>query len=157
MPEHARGTPSPATREVLVEERGAGFAQSITAGSHVLLADEPASAGGTDQGPDPYALLLAALGACTSMTLRMYARHKGWPVEHIAVRLSHAKIHAKDCATCESSNSRVDRIERVLEARGPLSAEQRARLLEIAERCPVHRTLIGEKEIATRWNEDLEP
>lgn len=137
---------------VVVAERDAeGFVQHIVAGHHALVADEPESVGGSDQGLDPYALLLASLGACTSMTLRMYARHKGLPIENIRVRLSHEKIHAKDCADCESTTGKVDRIERVLEIDAPaLTDEQRARLVEIADRCPVHKTLFGEKKIHTR-------
>lgn len=136
---------------VRVEEAGSGgFANFIHAGRHRLRADEPESLGGADTGPSPYQLLLAALGACTSMTLRMYAEHKGWPLERVAVRLTHDKIHARDCAECETREGKVDRIERVIEVRGALDAAQRARLLEIADRCPVHRTLEGEITIPTR-------
>jgi putative redox protein len=136
---------------VRVEEAGTGkFANFIHAGRHRLRVDEPESAGGSDTGPSPYQLLLASLGACTSMTLRLYADHKGWPLERVAVQLQHAKIHASDCAECETREGRVDRIERVIEVTGPLDAQQRARLLEIADRCPVHRTLDGEISIPTR-------
>ena len=104
----------------------------------------------SDSGPDPYALLLAALGACTSMTLRLYADRKGWPLEGVTVRLSQSRIHARDCADCEEKeDARVDRITREIELTGPLSPEQKQRLVEIAKRCPVHRTLIGQKEIVT--------
>jgi putative redox protein len=137
--------------EVVVREIGTGFAQEIRAGRHTLRADEPVTAGGTDTGPDPYALLLAALGACTSMTLRMYANRKGWPLTGITVRLSQSKIYAKDCEDCETkSDARIDHIEREIELSGDLSAEQKARLIEIAEKCPVHRTFRGEKSIVTR-------
>ena len=136
--------------QVRVESLGQGYAQRIEAGRHVLSADEPSAAGGTDTGPDPYDLLLAALGACTSMTIRMYAERKGWPLEKVIVRLGHARIHAEDCATCDSKEGYADRFEREIELLGPLDAEQRARLLEIAGKCPVHRTLLGQKEIQTR-------
>lgn len=136
--------------QVTVESEGRGFAQRIAAGRHVLPADEPASAGGTDTGPNPYDLLLAALGACTSMTLRMYAARKKWPLEKVIVRLRHGRIHAQDCADCETKEGSIDRFEREIEMHGDLSQEQRQRLLEIAELCPVHRTLVGEKKIVTR-------
>ena len=135
---------------VRVVEQGGSYTNDVLAGRHRLLADEPTSVGGADLGPNPYQYLLAAMGTCTSMTLRMYANHKGWPLEGVQVDLTHAKIHAEDCAACESETGKVDRIERVLTVEGPLSDEQRARLLEIADRCPVHRTLEGEKEILTR-------
>ena len=137
--------------EVTVTETPIRLRQRIEAGRHVLVADEPPSGGGEDAGPDPYALLLAALGACTSMTLRMYADRKGWPLEGISVRLGHERIHARDCADCEDkADARVARLTRVLTLTGPLSAAQRQRLVEIAERCPVHRTILGQKEIVTR-------
>ncbi len=136
--------------EVLVREIGPRYAQEIRAGRHTLRADEPVTSGGTDTGPDPYALLLAALGACTSMTIRMYADRKGWPLEGVTVRLGQHKIHARDCAECEArDDSRIDRITRTIELKGPLSDEQKARLVEIAEKCPVHRTLIGVKQVVT--------
>jgi putative redox protein len=129
---------------------GGGFARAVTAGPHRLLADEPVAAGGTDTGPGPYDYLLIALGACTSMTVRLYAGRKGWPLERVAVRLRHSKIHAEDCRDCETREGRLDQIETDIELLGPLDAEQRARLLEIAERCPVHRTLVSEIVIRTR-------
>lgn len=135
---------------VIVRGDATGFAQEIEAGRHRLVADEPIEAGGTDSGPSPYDLLLAALGACTSMTISMYARRKRWPLEHVTVRLRHAKIHAEDCAECETKEGMLDRIEREISLSGPLDAEQRARLLEIANRCPVHRTLVSEIDIRTR-------
>ena len=134
-------------RSVTVHGNSATFAQEIIAGQHHLRADEPPSAGGTDTGPTPYDLLLAALGACTSMTVGMYARRKSWPLEKIAVRLQHSKIHAKDCADCETKEVFLDRIDRELEFTGPLTPEQRSKLLEIAERCPVHRTLMSQINI----------
>jgi putative redox protein len=136
--------------EVRVEEVGRSLRQRIRSGTHAWWADEPERLGGSDSGPDPYAHLLAGLGACTSMTLRMYAARKQWPLEGVGVRLRHTRIHAEDCERCETTEGRVDRIERDLELRGPLSREQRGRLLEIADRCPVHRTLSGEIDIVTR-------
>jgi putative redox protein len=135
---------------VVVQEAGTGrFAQRIAAGSHVLSADEPPSVGGGDTGPTPYDLLLAGLGACTSMTVRMYAARKGWPLERTTVTLRHDKIHAEDCEACETREGRIDRIERRLDLEGALDADQRAKLLEIADKCPVHRTLHSEVSIAT--------
>ncbi len=135
---------------VIVRETGAGrFIQEIAAGPHALRADEPLEVGGDDTGPGPYDLLLAALGACTSMTVRMYAARKGWPLERVAVRLKHDKIHAQDCADCDTKAGRLDRIARRLTLDGELSSEQRAKLLEIADKCPVHRTLTSEIEIET--------
>jgi putative redox protein len=136
---------------VLVRETRAGkFQQEIAIGPHRLLADEPTSAGGEDSGPSPYDLLTAALGACTAMTLRLYADKKGLPLDRVGVTLRHQKIHAKDCEECETKEGRIDRIERVIELEGPLDAEARTRLLEIADKCPVHRTLHGEVLIPTR-------
>jgi len=136
--------------EVVVAERGTGkYAQVIRiADRHTLLADEPIGIG-DDTGAAPYDLLLAALGTCTNMTLRMYADRKGWPLEYVAVRLSHSKVHAKDCEACESDSGKIDIIERELVIEGPLDEEQRARLLEIADRCPVHRSLHDETHVHT--------
>jgi putative redox protein len=133
---------------------GQGYRTEILAGTHRLVADEPLSAGGTDSGPDPYGLLLAGLGACTSITLRMYADHKRWPLESIYVHLHHQKIHAKDCEACKSDSGKVDLIEREIELIGPLDASQRQRLLEIADKCPVHRTLTSEIMVETRLRDD---
>ena len=135
--------------EVVVTS-GEGFVQEIVARRHRLVADEPVEVGGTDAGPNPYDLLLGALGACTSMTLRLYANHKKLPLEGVRVRLRHAKVHAEDCAHCESKTGKIDRIEREIEVLGPLSEEQRLRLLEIADKCPVHRTLESEIDIVNR-------
>jgi putative redox protein len=135
---------------VIVRGSATGLAQEIETGRHRLVADEPVEAGGTDTGPSPYELLLAALGACTSMTLSMYARRKQWPLEQVTVRLRHDKIHAQDCAECETKEGRLDRIEREISLAGPLDAEQRERLLAIANRCPVHRTLVSEVDIRSR-------
>ena len=126
--------------EVVVHGSAAGFAQEITVGSHRLSSDEPVQAGGTDSGPSPYDLILSALGSCTSMTLGMYARRKAWPLESVTVRLRNSRIHAVDCAECETKEGMLDRIELDIELRGTLSAEQRSKLLEIANKCPVHRT-----------------
>jgi len=130
--------------EVLVRSLP-GVAQEITTGAHQLVADEPAPVG-HDQGPSPYELLLAALGSCTAMTVRMYADRKGWPLERVEVRLRHDRIHAEDCAECETRDGFLDRITKQLTLHGELDDEQRARLAEIAERCPVQRTL--QREIA---------
>jgi len=135
--------------EVVVRGGGQRFAQEITVGPHRLTADEPAAAGGGDTGPDPYGFLLASLGACTSMTIALYARRKRWPLEGVTVRLRHSRIHAQDCADCETREGLIDRIDREIELAGPLSDEQRQSLLAIAERCPVHRTLVSEIDIRT--------
>jgi putative redox protein len=133
--------------DVIVRGHATGFVQEITIGPHRLTADEPIAAGGTDQGPNPYDLLLAALGSCTSMTVAFHAHRKQWPLEVATVRLRHARIHAADCAECETREGMVDRIEVEIELVGPLTEAQRARLLEIAGRCPVHRTLTSEIDI----------
>ena len=142
---------APRPGEVIVTATGEGrFAQAIAAGPHTLRADEPRAHGGDDRGPDPYSLLMASLGACTNITLRMYADRKGWPLGKVSVRLKHGKIHAEDCAACETETGRIDRFEREISLEGDLSGEQTARLLEIAERCPVHRTLHSETVVETR-------
>ncbi len=135
---------------VVVSGSAAGFAQEIHAGRHRLAGDEPISVGGTGTGPGPYDLLLAALGTCTSMTVGMYARRKQWPLESVTVKLRHSKVHAADCESCETRQGKLDRIERDVELHGALSDEQRTRLLEIANKCPVHRTLTSEIDIRTR-------
>jgi len=142
----------PDTQEgtVLVRETGEGkFQQEIVSGAHRLLADEPVKAGGLDSGPGPYDLLLAALGACTSMTVRLYADLKQIPLSRTVVRLRHQKIYAKDCAECETKEGKIDHIDRAITFEGELTAEQRARLIEIADKCPVHRTLESEINIRT--------
>jgi uncharacterized OsmC-like protein len=150
-------TPQPATADsaepgtvVVTETREGKFTQSIRTGAHHMRADEPAAAGGDDSGPSPYDLLLAALGACTAMTLRMYADLKQLPLEQVSVRLRHDKVHAQDCAECETREGKIDRIEREIELAGALDEAQRVRLLEIANKCPVHRTLHSEVWISTR-------
>lgn len=149
LPEPERPTLS-ADAQVVVRTDREHYRTAILANGHLLLADEPLSAGGTDTGPTPYDLLLAGLGACTSITLRMYADRKGWPVEAIVVHLNHSKIHADDCEECESASGKIDRIEREIELIGELDDEQRQRLLEIADKCPVHRTLHSEISVKTR-------
>lgn len=136
--------------EVVVRGGPSGYGQDILAGRHHVRADEPEHfPGGTDTGPSPYDLLLASLGACTSMTLRMYADRKKWPLEGVTVRLRHEKIYAKDCADCETKTGKVDRIERELTIHGPLDDAQKKRLHEIADKCPVHRTLHAEIKVVT--------
>ena len=146
----ARITEKSDIRSVVVRGSAAGVAQEIFAGSHRMASDEPVSVGGTDTGPSPYELLLAALGACTSITVGMYARRKGWSLEEVTVYLRHAKIHASDCAECETKEGMLDRIERDIHFAGSLTNEQRSKLLEIANKCPVHRTLTSEIVIKTR-------
>lgn len=142
--------PEAAGSQVVVRTGREHYYTEVVASGHRLTVDEPESVGGTDRGGTPYDLLLGALGSCTSITLRMYADRKSWPLEEIVVRLSHAKIHASHCETCETAEGKVDRIEREIELIGDLSGEQRARLLEIADRCPVHRTLHSEILVETR-------
>jgi uncharacterized OsmC-like protein/pimeloyl-ACP methyl ester carboxylesterase len=140
---------------VLVRETRRGrFQQEVRVGRHSLLADEPESAGGLDSGPNPYDFLLAGLGACTSMTLRLYAERKSLPLDRVTVRLSHSKVHAVDCESCETKEGMLDRIERAVTLEGELDDDQRARLLEIADKCPVHRTLASEIEVKTREQRD---
>jgi putative redox protein len=126
---------------------GDGLTHEVVAQGHRLMADEPASAGGANRGPTPYELLLAALGSCTSMTILLYARRKGWPVERVEITLAHGRDHARDCADCETKAGYIDTIAREIRLFGPLDDVQRARLLEIAQKCPVHRTLTSEVKI----------
>jgi putative redox protein len=136
---------------VTVSETGEGkFQQQVVSGRHTLYADEPENAGGLDSGPSPYDYLAIALGACTSMTLRLYAERKKLPLEHVEVEVTHAKVHAKDCAECEEREGRLDRLERRIALAGDLSQDERARLLQIADKCPVHRTLEQSSVIVTR-------
>ena len=150
LPQEAAGPGAGVPGLVTVRETRQGhLQQEIEAGAHRFLADEPVAVGGGDSGPNPYDLLLAALGACTSMTLRLYAERKALPLDRVTVQLRHARIHAADCETCESKEGMIDRIERGIVLEGALNGEQRARLLEIADKCPVHRTLTSEVDIQT--------
>ncbi len=140
-----------AARQVVVRETGnSKFQQTVTVGPHRLLADEPIAAGGEDTGLAPYDFLLTALGACTSMTMRLYAERKALPLDRVTVTLSHSKIHANDCAECETREGMLDQIDRVIGMEGALDADQRKRLMEIADKCPVHRTLTSEIRILTK-------
>ena len=143
--------PAPPPGKVLVRETREGkFTNQVVVGRHVIRADEPVAAGGLDSGLSPYDLLCAALGACTAMTLRFYADLKGIPLERVSVELKHEKIHATDCAECETREGKIDRIERLIGLEGTLDPAQREKLLEIANKCPVHRTLHSEVVIPTR-------
>lgn len=139
---------------VTVTERNKVFTQDVVAGAHQLVADEPKSVGGDDLGVTPYDLLLAALGTCTSMTLRMYANRKGLEVENIQVKLEHNRIHAADCETCEDQPGKVDQIRRMIRIDGDLTEAQRQRMLQIADMCPVHRTLNNQKQITSELMQD---
>ena len=139
---------------VVVVRNEEGFRTDVLAGGFALVADEPPQAGGTDAGPTPYDYLVAGLGACTVMTLRMYAERKGWPLGTVTARLRHEKVHAQDCAACETEEGKIDRIERELEITGDLDEDQRQRLLDIADRCPVHRTLENEVHVETTLLEE---
>ncbi|MDQ6912876.1 MAG: OsmC family protein [Verrucomicrobiota bacterium] len=136
--------------DVIVSGSAAGFAQKVQTGSHQFVSDEPVSYGGKDTGPGPYDLLLAALGSCTSMTVGWYARAKKIPLEDVRVELRHSKIHAVDCAECETRTGKIDRIEMELALTGNITDEQRARLLQIANQCPVHKTLKNEIDIQAK-------
>lgn len=141
---------------IVVSETGGGrYENEVVVGRHRFLADEPPSVGGGGRGPDPYQFVSAGLGACTSMTLRMYAERKGWPLEHVSVSLSHAKDHAEDCSDCEKGR-KIDIFEREISISGNLDADQRQRLLEIADKCPVHKTLEDRVHIRTRLSEGQE-
>ncbi len=143
--------PGNTPRSVVVREtRSSKFQQMISVGPHRMLADEPVAAGGEDTGPGPYDFVLAGLGACTSMTMRLYAERKSLPLERVTVTLNHSKIYAQDCAECETKAGMLDQIERVIAMEGALDAEQRQKLMEIADKCPVHRTLTSEIHIVTR-------
>ena len=147
----ARTQPTVAPGTVVVVENGKGlFGQDLLNGRHRLVADEPRAVGGEDAGPNPYDLLLMSLGACTSMTLRLYARRKQLPLTRVAVRLRHSRIHAEDCADCETKVGFIDRIEREIVLEGSLNEDQRKRMMEIANMCPVHKTLTSEISIVTQ-------
>ena len=150
----AEGAPAknmPPESGVLVAERDGGLTQDIYAGAHHMIADEPAAVGGANLGGTPYELLLAALGTCTSMTLRMYAQRKGLEVDEIKVELQHSRIPSDDCEPCDDQKGLVDRIDRIITVKGNLTQEQRDRMLQIADMCPVHRTLMNQKEITSRY------
>lgn len=134
----------------VVARNSAGYATDVRAGSFDLRSDEPVRSGGTGTGPEPYELLLSALGACTAMTLRMYATRKGWPLQDVVVKLRHSRVWAQDCADAESKTGRIDIIDCAIELHGPLNDEQRKGLLEISSRCPIHRTLTNEIKIRTQ-------
>jgi len=135
--------------EVVARTYAGGFRTEVQAGSHPLVADEPEDVGGTNAGPSPYDLLAAALATCTTMTLKMYASFKKLPLDSVTVRVSHGKVHAEDCADCETRDGKIDEFRRVVELDGELGDEQRRRMLDIADRCPVHRTLHGEVKVRT--------
>lgn len=126
---------------VTVETAEGKFQQRVAVGNHQWFADEPVSFGGTDTGPSPYDLLLSALGTCTSMTIKMYADRKGWPLDNVHIELEHSREHVADCDTCNNDDNRIDVIDRSITLHGNLTDEQRSRLMEIADKCPVHRTL----------------
>ena len=138
------------TRAVVVNGGQVNFVQNISVGQHLFQADEPVNAGGLDAGPDPYELLLSSLGACVSITLRMYAERKLWPLESVQVRLTYARVHAEDCAACDREVRLIDAIDVEVSVVGDLSGDQRKRLMEIAGKCPVHRTLTSSIQIRTR-------
>ncbi len=154
LPGPPKETAKPTGGRVVTRTGRTGFQTEVRAEKHSLIADEPTSVGGSDRGPTPYDLLLAGLGACTSMTLRMYADRKKWPLEAIEVHLSHEKVHADDCRDCETREGKLDKIERLIALEGDLDEAQKDRLIEIANRCPVHRTLTGEIRIETRRTEE---
>ena len=136
--------------DVIVRGNASGFLQEVVSGAHQLRADEPVAVGGGDAAPGPYDYVLVGLGACTSMTVGLYARSKKWPLENISVSLSHSRIHAKDCAECETKEGMLDRIDVEIGLSGALTPEQRTKLMEIAAKCPVHRTLKSEINIRLR-------
>ena len=149
--EQAASVSGAAPRNVVVREtRDGKYQNDVVIGPHHLFADEPVAIGGADTGPGPYEYVLAGLGACTSITMRMYADRKSLPLDRITVTLSHSRIHAEDCAECETKAGMLDQFDRVISMEGALDADQRKRLMEIADKCPVHRTLTSEVHIVTR-------
>jgi len=142
--------PSHEPRSVVVSGPATGFRTDIEVGGHHLVVDEPVAVGGADDGPTPYEMLLAGLGACTAMTLRIYADRRKWPLERARISLRHRKVHAQDCVDCENKPAKMDVVDRIVTLEGALTEEQRAKLLEIAERCPVHQTLRGPIQVNTQ-------
>jgi putative redox protein len=149
-PEQAAASSAAPRRVVVRETRDSKYQNDVIVGPHHLFADEPAAVGGADTGPGPYDYVLAGLGACTSITMRMYADRKSLPLDRVTITLSHSKIHAEDCAECETKVGMLDQFDRVIAMEGALDADQRKRLMEIADKCPVHRTLESEIHIVTR-------
>jgi uncharacterized OsmC-like protein len=145
------------SRTVYVQSERSRYVQNISIGPHILQGDEPSKVGGSDAGPDPYELLLASLGACTGITLRIFADRRQWPLEGVRISLSHAKVHAEDCAACDTEIRMVDRIDMEVSFLGELSEDQRQKLMEIASKCPVHRTLTSEIQICARLIADSAP
>jgi uncharacterized OsmC-like protein len=143
--------PSQEPRKVMVEGPASGFRTEVDVGGHHLVVDEPVAVGGTDGGPTPYEMLLAGLGACTVMTLRIYADRRKWPLERARVTLQHRKVHAQDCVECDRKATKMDVVDRIITLEGALDDEQRAKLMEIAERCPVHQTLQSKIQVNTRF------
>lgn len=142
--------PNQEPRSVVVSGPATGFRTDVEVGGHRLVVDEPIAVGGADQGPTPYEMLLAGLGACTAMTLRIYADRRKWPLERARISLLHRKVHAQDCVDCVTQPARMDVVDRIITLDGALTEEQRAKLLEIAERCPVHQTLQTKIQVNTR-------
>ncbi|WP_420602189.1 alpha/beta fold hydrolase [Flagellimonas sp.] len=127
-----------------------GFTTEMKVGNHYMIADEPESYGGNDFGPSPYELVSAGLSACTAMTIQMYAKRKGWPVENVEVHTSYSKSHAEDCENCENDNAKIDTFHREIKLTGNLDDKQRARMMQIADKCPVHKTLHSETQVISR-------
>jgi uncharacterized OsmC-like protein len=142
--------PNQEPRSVVVSGPVTGFRNEVEVGGHRLVVDEPVAVGGADDGPTPYEFLLAGLGACTAMTLRLYADRRKWPLERARISLRHRKVHAQDCVDCVTKPARMDVVDRVITLEGALTEEQRAKLLEMAERCPVHQTLQGKIQVTTQ-------
>ena len=146
-----------ADQQVTVRLNDQGFTTQVISGKHELTADEPVHVGGNDLGPTPYDLLLASLGTCTAMTLRMYINRKKWKVDGIDVHLSHSRVHADDCDHCEEKTALIDRIEKRIVIRGDLDKKQRKRLADIADRCPVHKTLLATPKIVSEMEYESSP
>jgi putative redox protein len=144
MAHETKTSAKPTMSVVTVQGDASSFAQRIKTGPYELYVDEPWEVGGTATGPSPYDLLLAALGACTSMTISLYARRKNWPLRQVFIKLTHSKVHAADCRDCITQEGFLDQIDKKVYLEGDLTAEQHARLLEIGNKCPVHRTLLSE-------------